>query len=101
MLHVDSPRLRTNLRVCPSDDILCRRSNSLRQSLGQRIRPHDEIGLPLPAKQGQGGGLGLRTASLGLGETINVEVTPPSDNESEPPIKPPVKKSSSLQGTIV
>jgi len=89
----DSPRLRTNsLRVCPSDDILLRRSNSLRQGLGSPRRPHDEIGLPLISKAPSC--TVHRTASLGINGAMNVEISsPPEEDES--------RERSSLQGTIV
>ncbi|ODN05382.1 Potassium channel subfamily T member 2 [Orchesella cincta] len=106
----DSPRLRANsLRVSPADDILLRRSNSLRQGLGLGLgsrRPstssnHDEIGLPTVSRNTLSGPPpSLRSSRLAVNGAINVEVTPP-DIEIDNASTTNSSKTPTLQGTIV
>ena len=105
-LH-DSLRQRSNsLRVSPQDDILLRRSNSLRQGLGMGMggrRYHEEIGLPnvsrtVPATPS------TRHTRVTHNDCINFEVTPPDDGSANHGGNGggcSNTQAKSLQGTIV
>jgi len=113
----DSPRQRSNsFRLAPADDILIRRSNSLRFGLGHhhhshgsRRVSHEEIGLPSVSRRSSGGsgtGLSPRATthiqpSLSPGgsngnNAMIFEVTPPEERASLSSCKNP-----GLRGTIV
>jgi len=105
----DSPRQRSNsLRTAPVDDILIRRSNSLRQGLGSNGRrlshspySHEEIGLPA---QGHQGAATAGQARMTTNGSINFQVTPPMEDPlggGQLQLTPPPLKTNTLQGTIV
>ncbi|CAG7818175.1 unnamed protein product, partial [Allacma fusca] len=98
-----------SLRVSQHDDILLRRSNSLRQGLGMGLtgrRYCDEIGLPTVSRTVPPTPSSRHTR-MNLNGCINFEVTPPDDtgnnqnNNNGIGGTPSCAKPPPLQGTIV